>query len=85
MISQAGPRYEGDIPFTAAAVDDFGLIEIYETVLKQREWMLSIFGQSAGELRFRPTMHLLLAASRLSDLVHVTGQRGVCGCFPIRR
>ena len=33
LLTQAGTRWEGDISLTLDAVNDYGLIEIYETVL----------------------------------------------------
>ena len=66
MISQAGQRFEGSIPFNAEAVDSFGLIEIYETVLR-RGINLSISGNPP--IDYGPANDaLLLAAGRLSDL-----------------
>jgi hypothetical protein len=41
MLSQAGRRWEGNIPLNGDSVDSFGLIEIYETVLR-RARLLSI-------------------------------------------
>src|SRR5207244_4328888 len=35
MISLAGPRWTGDVPLTCENLDSFGLIQIYETVLRQ--------------------------------------------------
>ena len=71
MISQAGPRFEGAVPFNADAVDDFGLIEIYETVLK-RGMDLSISGSPS--VNYGPANDaLLLAAGRLSDLYMLVG------------
>jgi uncharacterized delta-60 repeat protein len=71
MISQAGPRFEGAVPFNADAVDDFGLIEIYETVLK-RGMDLSISGSPS--VNYGPANDaLLLAAGRLSDLYMLLG------------
>ena len=35
MIAQAGTRWRGNVPLTTKNVDDFGLIEIYETILKR--------------------------------------------------
>ncbi|HWQ91160.1 MAG TPA: hypothetical protein VN673_05780, partial [Clostridia bacterium] len=71
MISQAGPRFEGSIPFNADAVNNFGLIEIYETVLK-RGMDLSIAGNPP--VNYGPANDaLLLAAGRLSDLYMLLG------------
>jgi hypothetical protein len=35
MISQAGPRWEGSVPLICKNLYDYGLLEIYETVLKR--------------------------------------------------
>jgi hypothetical protein len=69
MISQAGPRYEGDVPLSLSAADQFGLIEIYETVLR-RGIMLSI-GFGIDEPAANNA--ILLAAGRLADLYMLLG------------
>ena len=69
MLSQAGRRWEGNIPLNGESVDSFGLIEIYETVFR-RARALSI---DAG-IAYQPANNaLLLAASRLSDLYVLMG------------
>jgi hypothetical protein len=69
MLSQAGRRWEGNIPLNGDSVDSFGLIEIYETVLR-RARLLSI---DSG-IAYQPANNaLLLAASRLSDLYTLLG------------
>lgn len=71
MLSQAGPRWEGNIPLNAAAANEFGLIEIYETVLR-RGTSLSIDG--APPVDYPPANDaLLLAAGRLADLYMLYG------------
>jgi FG-GAP repeat len=71
MISQAGPRWVGDIPFNQDALDDFGLIEIYETVLR-RGLNLSIEGTPPED--YGPANNaLLLVAGRLADLYMLLG------------
>jgi len=71
MISQAGARFEGAVPFNAEAADKFGLIEIYESVL-QRGIDLSIAGNPP--VNYGPANDaLLLAAGRLSDLYMLLG------------
>jgi hypothetical protein len=69
MISQAGSRYEGDVPLSLSAADQFGLIEIYETVLR-RGIMLSI-GFGIDEPAANNA--ILLAAGRLADLYLLLG------------
>lgn len=69
MISQAGPRWEGDVPLTQEAANQLGLIEIYETVFN-RGMDLSI----DNGLSYGPANNaLLLAAGRLSDLYMLLG------------
>ena len=69
MISQAGQRWEGDVPLNLSGVNSLGLIEIYETILR-RGMMLSV---DAG-YNYQPANDaLLLAAGRLSDLYMLLG------------
>ena len=71
MISQAGPRWDGDVPLSCENIDDFGLIPIYETVL----------GRGADlSIRALPPIDnpgvntaLLLVASRVNDLYTLLG------------
>ena len=71
MISQAGTRSVGSVPLSQQAANDFGLIEIYETVLK-RGIGLSIEGAPAVD--YGPANDaLLLAAGRLADLYMLLG------------
>jgi hypothetical protein len=69
MLTQAGKRYEGDIALNQDTLNDYGLIEIYETVLN-RARNLSI---NAG-INYGPANDsLLLAAGYLSDLYKILG------------
>ena len=69
MLTQAGRRWEGDIPLNLDNIDDHGLIEIYETVLNRGK-MLSI---DAG-INYGPANDaLLLAAGYLNDLYMFLG------------
>jgi len=71
IVSQAGARWEGDIALNLDAVQNLGLIEIYETVLK-RGIGLSINGTPA--LDYAPANDaLLLAAGYLNDLYVALG------------
>ena len=71
MISQAGTRYRGDIPFNKDALNEFGLIEIYESILK-RGIGFSIEG--VPPVNYGPANDaLLLAAGRISDLYMLLG------------
>lgn len=71
LLTQAGTRWEGDIALTLSNINDVGLIEIYETVLRRGE-LLSING--APRIN-NPAVNdaLLLAAGYLSDLYTVLG------------
>jgi hypothetical protein len=71
MISQAGARAVGDVALNLGAVDQAGLIEVYETVLR-RGMQLSIEG--APPVDYPPANDaLLLAAGRLADLYMLLG------------
>ena len=64
IISQAGPRWEGDIALNLDTINNFGLIEIYETVLRRGESLSINSGINYGPAN----QALLLAASYLNDL-----------------
>jgi len=69
MLTQAGRRWEGDVALNLENIDNFGLIEIYETVLR-RGRMLSIeSGYNYGPANDA----LLLAAGYLNDLYLMLG------------
>ena len=69
LLVQAGKRWEGDIPLNLENINQFGLIEIYETVLNRGKG-LSI---DAG-INFGPANDaLLLAAGYLNDLYMILG------------
>lgn len=69
ILTQAGPRWEGDVALSLANINDFGLIEIYETVMN-RGRMLSV---DAG-INYGPANDaLLLAAGYLNDLYMMLG------------
>ena len=71
MISQAGPRYVGNVALNLDAINNSGLIETYETVLK-RGIDLSIEGSPPVD--YPPaTDALLLVAGRLADLYMLLG------------
>lgn len=71
LLTQAGPRWEGDIALNLQNIDDFGLIEIYETVLRRGK-SLSISGNPPLNV---PAANdaLLLAAGYLNDLYQLLG------------
>ncbi|MBL9138679.1 MAG: hypothetical protein JNK85_22610 [Verrucomicrobiales bacterium] len=65
-LAEAGPRYEGDVALNPATTDNFGLIEIYSTVLNRGRG-LSIDGTPA--VAYEPAdKALLLAAGNIADL-----------------
>lgn len=69
IVAQAGPRWEGDVALNLESINDFGLIEIYETVLNRGK-MLSI----GGGINYGPANDaLLLAAGYLNDLYMILG------------
>ncbi len=69
MLQQAGAPYNGPVALNGDAMDSFGLIQIYQTVLERGE-MLSV---DAGMDYAPANASLLLAVSRLSDLYMVLG------------
>lgn len=71
LITQAGKRWEGDVPLNMANINNFGLIEIYETILRRGKG-LSIEGAPA--ITYGPANDaLLLAAGYLNDLYMIHG------------
>lgn len=69
ILTQAGPRWEGDVALSLANLNDFGLIEIYETLLNRAK-KLSI---DAGYDDPGTNDTLLLTAGYLNDLYLVLG------------
>ena len=74
MVQQAGKPYSGDIPLNQEALNDYGLIPIYETLLVQAK-KLSINAD------FKATESLALAlqmaAGRISELYMVLGNEAL--------
>ena len=69
ILTQAGPRWEGDVALNIDTINDRGLIEIYETVLRRGK-LLSI----ESGINFGPANDaLLLAAGYLNDLYMMLG------------
>jgi len=69
ILTQAGHRWEGDVALNLTNIDDFGLIEIYETVLnrvKQQSLEAGITTDSVDST-------LLLVAGYLNDLYMTLG------------
>ena len=69
LLTQAGTRWEGDISLTLDAVNDYGLIEIYETVLKRGKEISIDSGYNYAPANDA----LLLAAGYLNDLYAILG------------
>ena len=69
VITQAGKRWEGDVALSLENIDDFGLIEIYETLLNR------VKSQSidAGIIDPSTNTALLDAAGYLCDLYMILG------------
>jgi hypothetical protein len=73
ILEQAGPRWEGDVALNLDTINDFGLIAIYETILRRGRG-LSI---DAG-INFAPANDaLLLAAGYLNDLYMMVGNEAL--------
>ena len=71
LLTQAGTRWEGDIPLTLGSAQEAGLIAIYETVLR-RGVNISIDGTPSVD--YGPANDaLLLAAGYLNDLYMALG------------
>ncbi|MCC6233163.1 MAG: hypothetical protein IT580_11005 [Verrucomicrobiales bacterium] len=69
LVAQAGARWEGEVPLNLEALNQAGLIEIYETVLNRGK-MLSL----GGGINYGPANDaLLLAAGYLNDLYMILG------------
>jgi hypothetical protein len=69
ILTQAGKRWEGDIALTLGNIDNFGLIEIYETVLNRGKTLSIDAGYNYGAANDA----LLLAAGYLNDLYTILG------------
>ncbi len=69
MLTLAGSRWEGNVALNSETIDDFGLIEIYETVLNRGRG-LSI----DADINYGPANDaLLLAAGYINDLYMFLG------------
>ncbi len=69
LLTQAGTKWEGDIALTLEAINDFGLIAIYETVLNRGKGISIDAGFDYGPANDA----LLLAAGYLHDLYTILG------------
>ncbi len=71
ILTQAGARWEGDVALNLSNINEFGLLEIYETILN-RGIMLSINGAPPQD--YGPANDaLLLASGYISDLYSIIG------------
>lgn len=71
MISEAGRRFEGDVALNCDTIDNMGLIEIYETVLRRG---ISFSIDALPPVDYSPANHaLVLCAGRISDLYMMLG------------
>ena len=69
LLTQAGKRWEGDVALNLDTINNYGLIEIYETVLRRGRSMSIESGFNYGPANDA----LLLAAGYLSDLYMLIG------------
>ena len=69
LLTQAGPRWEGDVALNSATLNDYGLIQIYETVLNRGKGLSIGAGIDYGPANDA----LLLAAGYISDLYTFLG------------
>lgn len=73
MIQQAGQPYSGDIPLNLDALNEYGLIPIYQTVLEQSRGLSIDATLDPTSIKSSVCLALLLAAGRLNDLYMVLG------------
>ncbi len=69
LITQAGHRWEGDVALNLDTINSYGLIEIYETILRRGRSISIESGYNYGPANDA----LLLAAGYLSDLYMLVG------------
>lgn len=69
ILTLAGPRWEGNVALNSDSINDFGLIEIYETVLNRGKGLSIDSGINYGPANDA----LLLAAGYLNDLYMMLG------------
>ncbi len=69
MLTQAGRRWEGDVALNLDTINNYGLIEIYETVLRRGRQLSIEAGFNYGPANDA----LLLAAGYLNDLYMLLG------------
>ncbi|MFA7173757.1 MAG: LamG-like jellyroll fold domain-containing protein [Kiritimatiellia bacterium] len=74
MLQQAGSPYNGNVPLNMEALNDYGLIPIYETLLREsKKLSIDADNPSAGAL----SLALQMAAGRISELFMVLGNEAM--------
>jgi hypothetical protein len=73
MLQQAGQPYAGDIPLNLDALNDYGLIPIYQTVLEQARGLSIDSTLDPQGTPLTICLALMLAAGRLNDMYMVLG------------
>ena len=69
VLTQAGKRWEGNVALSLSSINDFGLIEIYETLMNRAKTISIDAGYDYGAANDA----LLLAAGYLNDLYVILG------------
>jgi hypothetical protein len=80
ILTEAGKRWEGNIALSLASINNFGLIEIYETLLN-RARAISI---DSGYNDPSANNALLLATGYLNDLYVVLGNEAFADAAKLR-
>jgi hypothetical protein len=73
MLQQAGQPYAGDIPMNMEALNDYGLIPIYQTVLEQARGLSIDSTLDPMGTDINICLALMLVAGRLNDCYMVLG------------
>jgi hypothetical protein len=73
MLQQAGQPYAGDIPLNLDALNEYGLIPIYQTVLEQARGLSIDSTLDPQGTPLHICLALMLAAGRLNDMYMVLG------------
>lgn len=73
ILQQAGSRWEGDVALNLENINDFGLIEIYETILRRGRGLSIDAGYNYGPANDA----LLLAAGYVNDLYMMVGNEAL--------
>ena len=76
MLQQAGAPYEGDVALNQYALNEYGLIQFYETVLHEAK-KLSIDGGESHQAFGSLALALQMAAGRIAELYVVLGNEAL--------